>query len=636
MNLVCTLSHPSCSETKLDTHELLCVEPDSAARAPMSSRCVPCAVPADDVLKAGWLTKRAVSAWRPFKNWRHRFVVLTADTLSWHETEDTSQRRGSLPIRTHTTVRLDGLNLIIDTKGRTLILTGSESLLGAWQRAVNFVVNHAEEEGIGVAPRSSTSIITSRKDTTSIASRSDTPRCVECAVDEPAPDVCGICLGTIGDEEQGAADAPIKLRRCSHTFCMPCLATHIETQRKAARPAWCPICRRPVDIFDVLSVCDRESCGLGEGEEAEAVRVPETMEQRREREHSARKAQRDFEKMAARLHMRKCPHCAVPIIKNGGCNNMTCRGGCGRSFQWNRAPTVVPCRQVHLRSTGPKLWCEVCRGAHPIAYVKLAGARALVIVLGVPVAASGLALGLAVGAGLGGLALVVSGVPLLLVGPLALLYSPFHAAAERRREAEVSRKNAATLATWRSHCAKMRWAHLRALGAAGLVRAIRNADAAALLGKLKGFNVWYAINANPAYYYNTHTKHVQWHRPSAPNSSVKWVTSDGGVPIDSCRENSGKRWRQRAGPLTKAMQSSSSSSAGPSSNPSVFGEDGVPLPPLARSCIPDGIPGIRKGDALPRRPILSRFSRNPSALETAAFSGARAVGSILTHVFDDD
>ena len=409
----------------------------------MSTRCAPCAVPADDVLKAGWLTKRAVSAWRPFKTWRSRYLVLTADTLSWHETEDTSKRRGSLPICQDTTVRMDGLNLLIETKGRKLILTATDAVLSAWQRAVNFVVNHAEEEGVGIAPRSARASI--------VAASSDTPRCVECDPDKPAPDVCGICLSAIGDEEQG--EAPIKLRRCSHSFCSPCLAKHIETQRKAGRAAWCPICRRPVDIFDVLRVCDRESCGLGEGGEAEAVRAPETAEQRRERERSARQAQRDFEAMAARLHMRKCPHCAVPIIKNGGCNNMTCRGGCGRSFAWNRAPTVVACRQVHLRSTGVKLWCEVCPGAHPIAYVKLAGARTLFLVLGGPAVVTFLALGAGFVVGIGGLALVVSSVPLALFGPLALLYSPMHAAAERRREAEIGRKNAAALAAWRRSCA---------------------------------------------------------------------------------------------------------------------------------------------------------------------------------------
>ena len=38
-------------------------------------------------LKQGWLTKQSVSAWQPFKNWRRRHVVLSADKISWHDSE---------------------------------------------------------------------------------------------------------------------------------------------------------------------------------------------------------------------------------------------------------------------------------------------------------------------------------------------------------------------------------------------------------------------------------------------------------------------------------------------------------------------------------------------------------------------
>ena len=67
----------------------------------------------------------------------------------------------------------------------------------------------------------------------------------------------------------------------------------------------------------------------------------------------------------------------------------------------------------------------------------------------------------------------------------------------------------------------------------------------------------------------------------------------------------------------------------------VFGDEGVPAPPRVtlRSCT---VLGLRKGDALPRKPMLSRYSRKASKLETAAFSGGATVGKILGHVFDDD
>ena len=39
------------------------------------------------VLKEGWVTKRAVSASRPFKNWRRRYVVLGPDRISWRMSE---------------------------------------------------------------------------------------------------------------------------------------------------------------------------------------------------------------------------------------------------------------------------------------------------------------------------------------------------------------------------------------------------------------------------------------------------------------------------------------------------------------------------------------------------------------------
>jgi len=45
------------------------------------------------------------------------------------------------------------------------------------------------------------------------------------------------------------------------------------------------------------------------------------------------------EELLAGELMKKCPSCSAPIVKNGGCNHMTCR--CKHEFYWS---TLLPYR----------------------------------------------------------------------------------------------------------------------------------------------------------------------------------------------------------------------------------------------------------------------------------------------------
>merc|ERR1712107_808088 len=100
----------------------------------------------------------------------------------------------------------------------------------------------------------------------------------------------------------------------------------------------------------------------------------------------------EYRRMARRMHLKKCPSCSAPVLREGGDNQMTCR--CGHRFDWNRATTVVPCDRVHLRQSGCRMWCTTCPGCSNVAKLKLAGVRAGVVVGGPIVAtvAGGLAI----------------------------------------------------------------------------------------------------------------------------------------------------------------------------------------------------------------------------------------------------
>ena len=85
-----------------------------------------------DALKAEWLTKYSVDAW--FKNWRHRYVVLRNDRVTWHKTDDEkAEVRGQLLLTPDSTVAIEGegarvTQLLPNYRGVSLLSSPSGTL----------------------------------------------------------------------------------------------------------------------------------------------------------------------------------------------------------------------------------------------------------------------------------------------------------------------------------------------------------------------------------------------------------------------------------------------------------------------------------------------------------------------------
>lgn len=175
----------------------------------------------------------------------------------------------------------------------------------------------------------------------------------------PAP-ACAVCLDT------GDLLEPQRLA-CGHSFCGACIAEHVLTQARQGRRARCPECQQGLGTDDIgtvhglaaaVSQVDAVSdCSV------DAADVPE-------------EARRAFEAYAREVHAKCCPACRAPIVKNGGCNLMTCR--CGHRFRWSEAETLVPCRRVHLHPVY-FLWGTTCPGASCVAKAKLWSMRLLIL-----------------------------------------------------------------------------------------------------------------------------------------------------------------------------------------------------------------------------------------------------------------
>ena len=82
------------------------------------------------VLREGWLVKRAVSA-TVWKNWRKRWLVLRAGTISWHRVETREDAAGSMALKDAVVIlQSEVLVSIRDSGGRELVLhTGSLCIL---------------------------------------------------------------------------------------------------------------------------------------------------------------------------------------------------------------------------------------------------------------------------------------------------------------------------------------------------------------------------------------------------------------------------------------------------------------------------------------------------------------------------
>ena len=99
--------------------------------------------------------------------------------------------------------------------------------------------------------------------------------------------------------------------------------------------------------------------------------------------------ERRFRRTARRLHMKRCPECSAPIVKNGGCDHMMCMA-CQKHFSWRAARVVAPCHCLHFRSdlsglAGVVNSAHVCRGCSPVATAKLCAWRAGLAAVALPV-----------------------------------------------------------------------------------------------------------------------------------------------------------------------------------------------------------------------------------------------------------
>jgi len=350
----------------------------------------------------------------------------------------------------------------------------------------------------------------------------------------------------------------LTLRRCRHELCSPCLRTHTAMQQELGSAVWCPVCRRPLHVRDVLDAsagpikaCMQEpEGGDDDAAAAAAMALPRVPTQRDQwlRERAERRAQRQFEATARRMHMKCCPRCRAPIIKDGGCNNMNCRA-CRHSFQWDVAPTVFPCRQVHLCKKGLPIWGTVCPGCDPIAKVKLVGVRSGVVILTAPLAALAAAGLVAYIVTTVATATVVAAVPLVALGPLAMLYHPVHAHLEAARIRQEEREDEERITTFKVARARRRWRFV-----AYLARETRGTMARAATDSEQIKVYWYACTSwrDGTYYFTIATPHpsfrprhfatatplglsfderraltgvtrTQWTRPEGAATVVRWL-----------------------------------------------------------------------------------------------------------------
>jgi len=518
-----------------------------------------------DRLKSSWLTKRNGNAW--FSHWRHRYVVLWPDKVTWHETDDTNKIRGEIPLRTGANVTVEGeglhSNVVLTVpcpvwscwstpeKRLELRCTSSEQAR-AWERALWMTIAQCEPE----AGDAEGCVDCERGENTCAICLGQTGDAVAPAV----PDCLNSCLGTVAEEQDTLK--LLSLRRCGHALCAPCLRKHAAQLQRLGGHVWCPMCRRPLAVQEVLDASDEAitSCMRDDAVQADVEslaplpRVTTPADIRR-RERAEQRAQRQFESAARSMHMKCCPHCRAPIIKDGGCNNMHCRS-CNRHFQWDAAPTVFPCRQVHLAKKCTfwgTVWGTVCPGAHPIAKVKLVAIRSGIAILAAPVAAL-IAAGVASYLVLKGVsAIAFAAVPLAVYGPPALLYHPVHVHLEsvriRQEEAEDERR----LLEYKSARARRRWRYVKLIMRDTRGRMVHTSGSASSDGALQQqafITTWYACPVpRPGlgtFYFSiaspndcegrltydearalTGINKTQWSRPESPAVPVRWLDENG-------------------------------------------------------------------------------------------------------------
>lgn len=196
-------------------------------------------------------------------------------------------------------------------------------------------------------------------------------------------DACPICLCSFASSPD-EAQQQMNLG-CSHGLCAGCLYTYAQMKLSCRNPVRCPCCAVPVS-FDVLSalfaikpaalavrarlnksipashdpdadlfmraVQTIQEAALREPTEPAADEAETSAAERRRARRADSCAERAFESWSRNNHIKLCPSCSVPIVKNGGCSSMRCTR-CQTSFRWDSLPLACPCAGYHYSAKPP-------------------------------------------------------------------------------------------------------------------------------------------------------------------------------------------------------------------------------------------------------------------------------------------
>lgn len=98
---------------------------------------------------------------------------------------------------------------------------------------------------------------------------------------------------------------------------------------------------------------------------------------RAENQH-VRSREQTLARAAGQVQLRYCPGCSTPVVKDGGCNSMSCP--CGANFSWMAARPVRPCRHCHGNCFEGFSTCDYCsRFAKREAMALAIGSRTLAV-----------------------------------------------------------------------------------------------------------------------------------------------------------------------------------------------------------------------------------------------------------------
>ena len=286
----------------------------------------------------------------------------------------------------------------------------------------------------------------------------DAANATECPSCEDDAATCPICLEPC-EHKQRTLD-------CGHIFCEACICKYADGMRHGVSRLTfpCPCCREEVPIWQQRNITEAAIAWPGEVSARPAIQNVDSIASerpvwtsnnvRREctrpalahqgnprflRAEQARQApwwsrrtsqseqeRRDLARAAGRVVLRYCPGCSTPIMKNGGCNSMSCP--CGRRFKWMDARPVRPCRHCHISADegnwlNPGRW-KTCAFCAPRARREAKALQAASFAAAMPVGAViGAAMLSAVSTWIAACTAVAL-VPAAVFGPPALAYEP--------------------------------------------------------------------------------------------------------------------------------------------------------------------------------------------------------------------